>query len=303
MHAGSVNDLIPHAKRGGLLFTCLAASIAATFGWSQGHDLISKVCLAVGLAGASFVVGYALVFAHAAFKQGKHAVGCAAVALFAVAVAVELLSHLGATAASRQADLSQARHQTNTYTDTRGELERARSDLAAMKPTRTPAAISAEMQGIESRPWFAGTANCVSPGSYGNSCRRYIALKGELATAQARAALDKRVQDLTARSAESSTGHSVAGAQSQVLASIATQSTKPTADQEFWTNVGVSMLLAIFFVMSGLLNFIAYAFEQAEPAAQPTAAIVPFKAPTVGTAHVGPTSGPMIPASLKVANG
>lgn len=281
MHVGSVKDLIPHAKRAGFLATCLAAAIAASFGWSQGEGYIGKACLATGLALASFIVGYSLVFAYAAFREGKRYVGLAATALFAVAVCVELLSHLGFTAASRQADLTQARHQTNTYTDTRGELDRARAELAGMKQVRPAATISADMAAIETRAWFAGTNACATPGGYGNSCRRYLGLKGELAASQARAALDKRITTLAAQSATSSTGHSTVGAQSSVLASVASGSTKPTAEQEFWTNIGISALLAIFFVMSGLLNFIAYAMDD-DPAAEAKSAEIirpDFKAP------------------------
>jgi len=285
MHAGSIEQLIPHAKRAGFIATVLAAAIAASFGWSQGEGYIGKACLAIGLALASFVVGYSLVFANAAFKSGSKSVGIACVALFSVAVAVELLSHLGFTAASRQADLTQARHQTNTYTDVRGELERARADLSAMKPGRNPAAISADMANIETRPWFADTARCANPGkSYGNSCKRYNALKGELATAQDRAKLDKRITDLTATSAVTSTGHSTVGAQSNVLASVAAFTTKPTAEQEFWTNIGISLLLAVFFVMSGLLNFIAYAFDKHED--KRSAEIIDFGSSN-GTFEVG----------------
>lgn len=272
MHAGSIHQLIPHAKRAGFVATCLAAAIAASFGWSQGEGYVGKACLATGLALASFIVGYSLVFAYAAHKDNRRGVAFAAIALFAVAVCVELLSHLGFTAASRQADLTQARHQTNTYSDTRGELERARADLATMKPGRTPQAISADMQAMETRPWFAETVQCTNPGRYGNSCRRYLALKGELATAQTRAQLDARIQKLTAQAATTSTGHSTVGAQSNVLASVASMSTKPTADQEFWTNIGISALLAIFFVMSGLLNFIAFAFDEDDGQSQPATA-------------------------------
>lgn len=293
MHVGSVSTLVPWAKRAGFVATCLAAAIAASFGAAQGEGFIGKVCLAAGLALASFIVGYSLVFAYAAFKDRKPIVGIAATSLFAVAVCVELLSHLGFTAASRQADLTQARHQTNTYSDARGELERARADLAAMKQTRTPAAISADMQAIEIRPWFAGTANCSAPGTYTNTCRRYLALKGELGAAQARAGLDKRVQTLAAKAAETTTGHSTAGAQSTALAAMAAGTTKPTAEQEFWTNIGISALLAVFFVMSGLLNFIAFAFdsEAAAPAETKTAQIIdlPQRSPIKAALDIPPS--------------
>lgn len=281
MHAGSIKELIPHAKRAGFVATCLAAAIAASFGWSQGEGYIGKACLATGLALASFIVGYSLVFANAAWAEGKKGIALASTALFAVAVCVELLSHLGFTAASRQADLTQARHQTNTYTDTRGELDRARAELTGIKQVRPAATISSQMANLEARPWFAGTKSCVEPGRYGNSCRQYQALKGELAASQERARLDKRIQTLTAQAANTSAGHSTIGAQSTVLASVASMSTKPTAEQEFWTNIGISALMAIFFVMSGLLNLIAYAFETKDEIEAKTAEIITpiFRAP------------------------
>jgi hypothetical protein len=305
MHAGSIQNLVPHAKRAGLIATCLAAAAAAQFGWSQGSGYIGK---AVTLAGfcvlASFVVGYAPAFAACAYRQGARAVGHACIALFVVGVLVEAVGAFGFNAAARFAGVETAQHQQTVYTDTRSELERARTDLASMKPTRTPAAISAEMQGIESRPWFASTASCSSPGSYGNSCRRYIALKGELATAQARAALDTRVQKLASEASTREIGQSDVGSQSRVIASVATFQVKPSAEQEYWTFVSVSALFTLFMVLSGLINFAAYGIDP-EAEAKPAAAIVPFKSPAhpVGSAHVGPTSGPMIPASLKVANG
>lgn len=270
----SIDKLLPHAKWAGFVATCLAAAIAASFGWSQGEGVIGRLCLAVGLALASFIVGYSLVFAYAAAKRGMKVVAFAASALFVVAVCVELLSHLGYTAASRQHDLSIAQHQTTTYTDVRGEIDRARTELANLPNGKPAPAIEAEMAGMRSRVGWERSRQCSDPGAYPTFCRQYAGLASSLESAKRRAALDRRIQDLTAKSASSGEGHSTVGAQSNILAAIATQSTKPSAEQQFWTNIGISALLAVFFVMSGLLNFIAYAFEP-EPlaAARPTGAL------------------------------
>jgi hypothetical protein len=60
------------------------------------------------------------------------------------------------------------------------------------------------MQQIEAKPYFAETKACASPGSYANTCRRYIGYKGELATAQERARLSQRVEALTNATAQAS---------------------------------------------------------------------------------------------------
>lgn len=310
MQNKNIRRYAQYARGFGLAATVVTIGITARFGWLQGEDLITSVCYAAGLGMASFFVGYGLVLAWASHKAKlPHFITAAACLVFVISVAVELTSHLGATASARSHDMTKASDATNIHNDKRAELERARADLAAMKPTRTPAAISAEMQGIESRPWFASVAACADPakyGSYGNSCRRYVALKGELATSQARAALDARVQKLTAEASTSSTGHSLAAAQSAALAQYATWNTRPTQDETVKTNMALQLLLALYFVAIGLVNLVGHALDEAlndEAEAKPTADIVFFKAPSVGTAHVGPTSGPMIPASLKVANG
>lgn len=304
MHAPS-NSIIPWAKRLGFVATVLAAGGAMQFGWAMGSGSWGKGLVLAGFCIiATAIVGYALIFAHRAYSERRWGIMAAAVVLWTAAVAVELLGAFGFNAAARSVGIEEAQHTRTTNTDTRAELDRARADLAAMKPGRTPATISADLTNIETRSWFTSTANCTNPGSYGNSCRRYQALKGELATAQARAALDKRVQDLTSQSANAGLGHSDVGAQSRIVASVANATMKPTAEQEYWSFVAVAGAFAFFMVLSSLLNFLAFAFDE-EPETAKTAEIIPWSKPSVpvGTAHVGPTSGPMIPASLKVANG
>jgi hypothetical protein len=273
-----IDTMAKRAKQVGFIATAITSAVTARFGWLQGEDAVTSIVYAVGLGLASFMVGYGLVFAWESRKRNMpYGVTIASVAIFAIAVVVEVLSHVGANASARTHDMTKASEQTNTYADTRGQLEQARADLAAIKPGRAPAQISADMANIETRPWFAGTANCSNPGGYANSCRRYNALKGELATAQNRNMLSQKVEKLAGTSATSSAGHSVALAQTKAIASYATWNTNPGAEDQAKTNMAITLILALYFVSLGLINLVAQAFDPEDgtrTAAQPSAEII-----------------------------
>lgn len=273
-----IDTMAKRAKQVGFIATAITSAVTARFGWLQGEDVVTSIVYAVGLGLASFMVGYGLVFAWESRKRNMpYGVTIASVAIFAIAVMVEVLSHVGANASARSHDMTKATEQTNAYADTRGQLDQARADLAAIKPGRAPAQISADLANIETRSWFAATANCATPGKYANSCRRYNALKGELATAQTRTALAAKVEKLVGTSATSSAGHSVALAQTKAVASYATWSTNPGADDQAKTNMAITLILALYFVSLGLVNLVAQAFDPEDgttTAAQPSAEIV-----------------------------
>jgi hypothetical protein len=284
-----IDTMAKRAKQVGFIATAITSAVTARFGWLQGEDLLTSIVYAAGLGLASFLVGYGLVFAWESYRRKLPAgVTIAAVFVFAIAVVVEVLSHVGANASARTHDISRAAEQTATYTDTRAELERARADLSTMKQTRAPATISADMASLETRPWFAQTASCANPGSYANSCRRYQALKGELAAAQARTALDQRIQKLAGQSATSTAGHSVAMAQTKAIASYATWSTNPGAEDQAKANMMITLILAAYFVSLGLVNLVAQAFDP-EPSsgkeAATTAQVFDFPAKPATAAH------------------
>jgi len=267
MHAASIDKIIPWAKRAGFLATCLAAAAAAQFGWDQGSGHVGKALTLAGFCVlASFVVGYAPVFAFNAYRQGARTIGHAAVVLLVVGIAVEAVGAFGFNAAARFSGVQVAQRTIETNSDIRSDIIRKEADLAAMKPTRAPAAISADMANIESRAWFAGTVACSSVGNYGNSCKRYNGFKGELASAQARASLDKELRDLKSRAATADLGQSDVGSQTRIIASAANFAVTPSAEQEYWTFVSVSALFTLFMVLSGLINFIAYGIDPEAPA-------------------------------------
>lgn len=278
-----IDTMAKRAKQVGFIATLITSAVTARFGWLQGEDAVTSIVYAVGLGLASFMVGYGLVFAWESRKRNMPVgVTIASVAIFAIAVIVEVLSHVGANASARTHDMSKATEQTNTYADTRGQLDQARTDLAAIKPTRAPAAIGADMARIEGAKWFASTANCTNPNpvgsgrGYGNNCNKYNALKGELATAQNRMQLAAKVEKLAGTSATSTAGHSVALAQTKAIASYATWSTNPGAEDQAKTNMAITLILALYFVSLGLVNLVAQAFdpEDGTQAAHHTAEIV-----------------------------
>lgn len=298
-----IQTMARYAKWAGLVATLLTIGITARFGWLQGEDAVTSICYAGGLALASFLVGYGLVFAWASHRAGLHwLITTAAVVVFAIAVAVEMLSHLGATASARNHDMAKASEATNSYTDTRAEIARKEAELAAQKAPRVATAISADMAGLEQRPWFANTQGCTAPGAYGNSCRRYQALKSELAVSQRYAALEREIRDLKARSAASTAGHSVAAAQTSALAQYATLSIRPSEDDKARTNMGIQLLLALYFVAIGLVNLIAHALDAetvsaSAEAARPTATvIVPEFRPAATQVMVGRAVLPKVAA-------
>lgn len=276
------------AKAAGFVATALTALVTARFGWMQGEDTITCIVYAGGLALASFLVGYGLVFAWASHKAKLPvAITASCVFIFAISVAVEVLSHIGSAASARSHDIEQATQQTTTYTDTRAELDRARADLATIPPGRVPASISAELATLEARPWFAQTASCATPGSYANSCRRYQALKGELATAQRRAALDAKIEKLTTASATTTAGHSVVASQTKAIAAYANWTIKPSQDDQTRTNMAITLLLACYFVSMGLLNLVAHALDGigTSPDGGNRANVVPFTPANTNAPH------------------
>lgn len=290
-----IDTMAKRAKQVGFIATAITSAVTARFGWLQGEDLLTSIVYAAGLGLASFLVGYGLVFAWESHKRKLPAgVTIAAVFVFAIAVVVEVLSHVGANASARTHDMSRAAEQTATYTDTRAELERARADLATMKPTRAPATISADMARFETAKWFASTAGCSNPNpvgsgrGYGNNCNVYNKLKGELAAAQARTALDQRIQKLAGQSATSTAGHSVAMAQTKAIASYATWSTNPGAEDQAKANMMITLILAAYFVSLGLVNLVAQAFDP-EPSsgkeAATTAQVFDFPAKPAPAIH------------------
>lgn len=277
MHATG-SDLIPWAKRIGFCATAFAAAAAAQFGWAMGTGNYGKQIVLAGFCViASLIVGYALIFAVRAFKEGRNGVGISASLLFAVAVIVEVVGAFGFNAAARYGSVVQAQHTATVYSDTRAELERARGDLAALKPSRPAAQIQASIDAWKARhaAEMERTAQCTRPAPrQSDICRRMGTMKTDLAAAQNREALDRRIQTLTAKAATNDVGMSDVGAQSRILASAATATVKPSSEAEHWTFVAVAAMFALLMAVSSLINFLAYTFDDPAPAAaQPTATV------------------------------
>lgn len=315
-HSQDISSILKGCRIGGAVFTACAAIISFMFGWSFGSDLTEKMVYGVALGAASGVVGYGLVVAFHAYKAKLWSVAIAASACFVIALAVEIIGHYGYAAAVRNHDIQRASEQTNTYSDTRGELERARKELSGLKAVKPAAAIEAEMGGMRSRVGWERSRQCSEPGSYVTFCRQYAGLASDLAVARQRAALDTKITQLASQSASSTAGHSAAEAQIKAIASLATRSVRPGETETFWVNQGVTALLTLFLVVTGgLLNFMGHGFSAESPSPisgqrrpindnvadfQPRRieALPPFQAPAgVGRSELTwTTGGPVTPA-------
>jgi hypothetical protein len=282
MHAPS-DSLIPWAKRLGFAATVLAAAGAMQFGWAMGSGSWGKALVLGGFCViATAVVGYALIFAHRAYTAKRWGVMTVAVILWVGAVCVELLGAFGFNAAARSVGIEQAQHVGTVNTDTRAELERARADLGTIKAGRPAAQIEANIKAWKARhvAEMERTAECTRPtGKPSSICNTLNRLNTELAGAAERARLDSRIVTLTQQTATASLAHSDVGAQNRIVASVATGTMRPSAEQEYWSFVAVAAAFAFFMVLSSLLNFLAFAFDgEPEPTAK-SADIHQFPAP------------------------
>ena len=290
MHTSSFDDLIPHMKRAGFTATTLAATITAMFGYELGENLIASLALAGLMALCTYIVGYSLVAAHAAYKRNMKGVAFAATALFAVAVTCEFIAHTGFNAANRDATVQKANLQTigftdsrNAVTDAEAKLARLRSDraqlepiegVANIKPWRDPASARAAVQTAEVHRFFTKvTEGCTK--TFGPQTRKFCS-DYEMAKAEVErweliaakeieiGAAELAVTDARKAASVQTTGHASGASQNLVLASMFTANVNPDETAAYWSGVGISALLAIFAIAAGgLCNFVAFAFESA----------------------------------------
>lgn len=276
MH-GNFSTELKWAERAGFVATLLTAVITARFGWMQGEDMPTRIAYAAGLSICSFLVGYALVFAWRSYKMALPAVITnACVAVFCVAVCVEMLSHVGSAASARMHDMETASVKTNGYNDTRLNLEEARNELSSLPRSRPSGTITAEIEKMKTRKGWDESKGCSDVGSYPTLCRAVGSLRAELATAQQRDSLTARIEKLSTASAGAEMGHSVVDSQTSYVASLLNGTTQPTKDEKYWTNSNVTLLLGLYFVMMGLVNLIVAAIKsEMAPTSAPAARAVP----------------------------
>jgi len=277
-HNMTFDDLVPHMKRAGFLAAALAAVITSMFGWGLGENLLAKISLAGLLALCTFIVSYALVAAYHAYKRDMPAVSAAATGLFLVAVCVEFLSHTGFTAANRDATAQAAMMQTTSYEDSRGNVDQwqatlasLRADRSKMQPARSAADARAVIDSSKAHKFWSSTDACkeTSGPKSRTFCETYNAAQADIALWDTISVQDGRIADAQAKleqarasAATQVAGHSSGASQGLILAAMATGSEKPGETAVFWSGVGISALLALFAICaSGLLNFIAFAFD------------------------------------------
>lgn len=179
------------------------------------------------------------------------------------------------------------------------ELKRIEGELANLSNIPALATATSALDKLKTRKGWAETNGCANPGSFTVLCRQVADANRIIGAAQRKENLEARQRDLSTKN-ERTTGAQVSKADPAAEGLAAFTGWQMQSAQMVIAGfmAVVMMLVGMFGVHFGLL---VYGMDEAE--AQPTAAIVPFKAHNIGTAHVGPTSGPMIPASLKVANG
>lgn len=271
------DKLIPKAKRLGLIATLTAAAITAQFGWHLGKGLLEQISLATLLAICTVIVGYALTFAFQAYSRGMREVGHAAVALFAIGVTVEFLSHTGFTASNRETTIAQSRLHNTLANQNFGEVDQLSrtvnrlEERLRMVPQRNAEQAQAAIDNAMAHRFWAVTDGCKR--TTGPQTREYCSAYASAVADKAGAteAITMREELKLARadlakaraaSAASNTDPATAASQGLALASMLTLNDKPGEQAVYWAGIGISSLLALFAIAAGgLLNFVAYAFD------------------------------------------
>lgn len=310
------DKLIPRAKQAGFIATATAAVITAQFGWHLGRGILEQVSLAILLALCTVIVGYALVFAFAAYRRGLTVVGHAAVALFAIGVTVEFLSHTGFTASNRDATIAQAKLQQTVSTHNIGDVDRLSKNVdrlqsrLRMVPVRNADQAQAAIDNAMAHRFWNTTDGCKrTTGPQTRAfCSDYASAVADKAGAveaqttreelkQAEAELTKARQAVAASNATTA----VAASQGAVLASIMTASEAPNSSAVYWAGIGISGILALFAISAGgLLNFIAYAFDSVGITTSKPTAAAPVKDRWLST-HLIRTADGIQPRTAVVA--
>lgn len=280
------DKLIPRAKQAGFIATITAAAITAQFGWHLGRGILEQVSLAILLALCTVIVGYALVFAFAAYRRGLTVVGHAAVALFAIGVTVEFLSHTGFTASNRDATIAQAKLHQTVSAHNIGDVDMLSKNVdrlearLRMVPIRNADQAQAAIDNAMAHRFWATTDGCkrTTGPQTRQFCSDYASAVADKAGAveaqttreelkQAKAELAKAKQAVATSNATTA----VAASQGMVLASMATGTEAPSSSAVYWAGIGISGILALFAISAGgLLNFIAYAFDSVAGAVSST---------------------------------
>lgn len=323
------SGLMRSARVLGAIGPATAAAMAFAFGWSQGHDLVSHLALAILFASASVMVGYGLVFLRRAIRTGMPKYVVASIAgMLVVSFCAEFVSHFGYLAASKQATLNTAKVSNAAFERSgKAEAEAAanadalRSQLQAFKLTRSKAEAEAEMANKQAHRWWGVTEQCKATKGPDTRkfCTEYFAAVADAARADQHAALEAKLADADARlgkAREVSGGVVLAvssgAAQAEAIAAGLTLSTKPSQVAVFWSLMGLTALTALVFVGFGLLNMIVWEFNEAELAgpggggigASPEAStkpVQPFQALPAGVAAFRPVRREAAdPASLKI---
>lgn len=278
MKLDSFEDLIPNMRRAGFIATALSAVITAKFGWSQGEDFASACALAGLLALATFIVGYSLVFAYHAFKRGEKVIGGVAIALFAIGVVTEFVSHTSFNASNKDATIQKASFETELIGDKRSTVKQLEEKLATLneeknswKPVMTVGDARAKVQSIEARPIFENTERCTkTPGAQSrkicaeyNTAQAAITMWDQIAKQEIKIGeTEAALKDARGAMSGVQLSHASGASQNAAFASMATLSTKPNETQMYWASIGLAAWLAIFAIAAGgLLNVIAFAFD------------------------------------------
>lgn len=294
---------------GVILAALCCFAVSAYLNARYAGSLSQDVDMQMAMKGA----GIAMATLLALLAIGKHTIDgnrykgirFKAMILMGVLAVAEVWAAMGSIVTNRSDMVGTRKIESQAVANAQEDRPRLAEELSKIKSRQTPEQVEAKIAAWKSsnRATMEATKNCTTdlPKARGGVCDRLKALDAELSVAKRRATIEAQLSNATSavQNAKGGAGN-VADPQSAAMASTLGFFGILTSPDTIGLLAPLGIALALFlagwwgteigFVIRGIAI---------EAEAQPTAAIVPFKAPNIGTAHVGPTSGPLIPANFK----
>lgn len=225
-----------------LVLLAVSAGMNYRFGYSLGRSAEDGLLLGAASAavdGLKAVLPLLIGYAAARARIVAVMAGIAAWGLF---TAYSLTSAVGFSAQNRS-DISRRQEIiVQAYRDARGELDRLKSERAALGTEQPPAALQAELKRLAAHPRWQSSKACedATVATSRRLCANVRAIEARLARARRLAEIEHRLSEMRARLAVFKDGAGVSGAHAQTRALSAFSGLG-----EGWVRAGLVGLLAL----------------------------------------------------------
>ncbi len=228
-------------------------------GWIYGS---AAAACDVLMAGAPF-------FFFASLRNRAWMQALSAAAVWAIMTSVAAVSAISQTSVNRLDAISARVTKTTSYSDTRAEIDKARSDRGFIPQHRPADTVKADIQGMKSKATWTSSSECSDPtGKTAREfCQTYFKLNAELGAATQAAKLDERIATLVAKSDKAAEANPSVAAEAD--AGAKSLSVISGLDVRSVQSGIVTLIALMFLVGAGLGPYISWSVMEERPAPKP----------------------------------